>query len=166
MVDFTQLNSEFLEKIKLVISKMETVGYSIQPQSGFRSLLEQGKLWRQGRPLSVIKEKIRELRAAQCDVLADAIEDAGPQMKNVICTHTIPGYSWHNWGQALDVFVNNDPSGCDELYGVLADKAVALGLTSGFNFKRFKDPGHLQLSALEVPKIYSLKEVNAYFSHL
>jgi len=163
MIDISLLDATFLDKINMVISEMETAGYTIQLQSGFRSLVDQGKLWRRGRSSSVIKEKIKYLRDNDCDVLADALHNAGPQMSNIRCTNSMPGYSWHNWGQAIDVFVNNDPSGCRELYGVLADKAVKIGLTSGFNFKSFKDPGHLQMNAREIPSIYKLKTVNDYF---
>jgi len=164
MVDFTLLDPEFNEKITELTSVMTGLGYTLQPQSGFRSLKNQGKLWRQGRSSTLVKGQIQALTRSGFKTLADAIQSAGAQMSTKICTHAIPGYSWHNWGRALDVFVNNDASGSYELYGTLANEATKLGLTSGFNFTTFKDPGHLQLNEHEVPELYTMKYVNDHFS--
>jgi len=164
MVDFTLLDPEFNEKITELTSVMTGLGYTLQPQSGFRNLVTQGKLWRQGRSSTLVQGQIHALTRSGFSTLADAIQSAGAQMSTKICTHTIPGYSWHNWGRALDVFVNNDASGSYELYGTLANEAAKLGLTSGFNFTSFKDPGHLQLNDKEVPELYTMKYVNDHFS--
>lgn len=147
----------------------QSQGYTMVPVSGYRSLEEQAKLWRQSRKTSEIKTKIKELRDNSCSFLADIIESVGPCI-GPWATNSIPGYSWHNWSQAVDFEwkqegkINGD--GDAMAYKVLADEAIKLGLTSGYYFSSHKDAGHIQLPDKEVSHSYTLQEVNNYFEGL
>ena len=48
-----------------------------------------------------IAAKIAELRAKGAPYLAHAIEAAGPRHGPHV-TNAAPGYSWHQWGEAMD----------------------------------------------------------------
>jgi hypothetical protein len=150
----------------LIINMADKHGINVVPYFGLRSLEEQAKLWRQSRPTAVINAKIEELIDKGAPYLASIIRKVGPS-NGFHVTNAIPGFSWHNWGEGIDFYVEENGSavwdGKDHRYEILAVEAVELGLTSGYYFKTIFDPGHIQLRKQEVAAVYSVKEVNDKF---
>ncbi len=136
------------------------------PTFGIRTLSDQAKLWRQSRSSLEINQEIQKLKASNCDYLANILISVGPQNGPHV-TNSLPGLSWHNWGEAIDclAFVNNTPimSGDAPEYATYAQVAVDYGLTAGDLFKSFKDAGHVQLRKQEILDLYTIKEVNDHF---
>lgn len=164
--DWDKLQPNFRDKCKLLLDKLKQQGILIVPYSGYRSLEEQAKLWRQGRTSKEIHDKINGLISGKCSFLAHQILKVGPQMQKKIVTNAIPGTSWHNWGYGLDCYAthNNDPKqpnwdGNNKDYMELAKAAEDLDLTSGMFFK-IKDCGHIQFYDKEVTNLFSIKQIN------
>ncbi len=138
------------------------------PVCGYRSLVEEAKLWRQSRSTAEILEKIAQLKSDNCDYLAGILESVGP-CNGPWATNTIPGLSWHNWRQAIDFAWEDkgfiDWNGDSDAYKTLADEAIKLGLTPGYYFHK-RDAGHIQFNAKEVPEVYTLQDVNDHFKGL
>ena len=160
-VDTDLLSFAFWQTCEELIKKMEDDGYTIRLVSGKRTPREQAKIWRNGRASYLIKSTIKNLRDKKQDAIADLVEDVGPQMGKHVLTQTLPGYSWHNWGEAIDVWVNDDASGSEVNYQPLAIAAKALNLTPGYYF-HFRDPGHIQQNSFEIRQRFSDAQVNEY----
>lgn len=160
-IDTNLLSFSFWQTCEELIKKMEDDGYTIRLVSGKRTPREQAKIWRNGRASYLIKSTIKNLRDKKQNAIADLVEDVGPQMGKHVLTQTLPGYSWHNWGEAIDVWVNDDASGSDANYQPLAIAAKALNLTPGYYF-HFRDPGHIQQSSFEIRQRFSDAQVNEY----
>ncbi len=164
MIDFSKLDPEFSKRAQALLDLLEKdFKIKMLPYFGIRTLLEQGKLWRQSRPKQAIDYKVQYLNQQNAGYLAAAIENAGPSTGKV-ATQAIPGYSWHNWGRALDCVYMKNNLVCwdakDPGYRVYASQAEKMGLTAGLDFKSFTDAGHIQLNSKEVPQLYTLEEVN------
>jgi len=134
-----------------------------------RDPVKQGAYWGQSRSLFEIKQKIEELRDQGAHFLADCIPPGSDNI-NAEITDAIPGYSWHQWGEAVDMVwvVNNKVCWDTELivngingYQVYAEEAVRLGLESGFYWDIIKDACHIQMRKESSPSfLYSLKEID------
>ena len=63
-----------------------------------------------------------------------------------IVTHAKPGYSWHNFGLAVDIAFQKDGklSYSDRLYSTIVPIAKELGLEWGGDWIRYKDRPHFQ----------------------
>ena len=152
-----------------LIANCRARGIEMRPSETLRSPQEQGKLWRQSRTKEQVRAKIRELRQEGADFLADCIENVGPQSGKHV-TDSIPGLSWHQWGEALDSFwvVDGKAEWSTEKkinglngYHVYADEAKKLDLTAGGLWTRFKDWPHVQLKAASGPgKLMSITEID------
>ena len=157
-------------KALTLIEKCKQRGAEMRANAGLRSPLEQARLWRQSRTTEAINQKISLLRRAGADYLATCIEKVGPQFGKPV-TNAIPGYSWHQWGQALDFFwvVHGKAVWDTDLlidgvngYQVLAEEATRLDLTPGGYWTSFKDWPHIQLPHEDNPDdVYTLAEINA-----
>lgn len=168
-VNLNALNPQFRDKIIQLEQACKNAGYAMVPTQGIRSPLEQGKLWRQSRPSAEIHQKIAELNDHGLAFLAHCIEAAGPQ-NGAHVTNSIPGLSWHQWGEAVDcVWIVNGKEewSVDKLvngkngYKVYAILAEQLGLTAGGHWTSFKDWPHVQLHTAPGPNaIYSLQQIN------
>lgn len=75
----------------------------MRPNAGLRDPFEQAKLWRQSRSIEEILAAIDELRSVGAPFLAHCLESVGPQHGDPV-TNAPPGYSWHQWGEAVDCF--------------------------------------------------------------
>jgi peptidoglycan L-alanyl-D-glutamate endopeptidase CwlK len=167
--DLNKLTKDFKNKIVKMIDNCKTRGIDMRPYDGLRNPQSQGKLWRQSRSTEQITKKTAELKAEGADFLASCIEKAGPQSGPNV-TNAIPGYSWHQWGEAVDLFwlVNGEANwSTTQLingkngYHVMAEEAVKLGLDAGLSWTSFPDAPHIQLRADSNPgKIYTIKEIN------
>lgn len=167
--NWNKMDPEFSEKCQHILKALQDVHVLMVPYFGHRTLEEQAKLWRQGRSTEYIKGTIARLKRQGAPFLAYKIECAGPQPQPKIVTNALPGFSWHNWGMALDCYATIDNNakkpnwdGKHADYKLLEDIAAQMGITSGRKFS-FTDSGHLQLHAYEVSNRKSLREVNSYF---
>jgi len=136
----------FQAKCVALIEACEVRGVKMVPYYGRRTARQQAELWRRGRSSTEITAKMKELRSKGAPYLADVIEEAGPQQGRW-ATNALPGFSWHNWGKAMDCFwekdgvANWDTNG--EGYRVYHEEAKKLGLYPAF-FDYRKDAVHVQ----------------------
>jgi peptidoglycan L-alanyl-D-glutamate endopeptidase CwlK len=168
--DLSKLVVEFRGTIENLISKCADRGIEMRPYAAVRSPLDQGRLWRQSRTLEEIAERIDDFRTQGADFLAFCLETVGPQHGDPV-TNAPPGFSWHQWGEALDSFwvvggkaewsTVKKVNGLNG-YHVYADEAEELGLTAGGHWTSFKDWPHVQMRDASSPaKILSLQDINA-----
>lgn len=158
--DLALINPKLRELLAKLLAKCRAEGFEMRPSSGLRGPAEQGKLWRQSRSSEEIAAKITEFRAKGANFLADCIENVGPQHGDHV-TDAPPGFSWHQWGEAVDCFWLLDGKAewsttrlvnGRNAYKVYTNEAAALGLTAGGNWKTFKDWPHVQLRADRNPE--------------
>jgi len=166
-IDWTLLDQGFAVKAQSLINLCQAQGFTMVPYCGLRTLTEECKLWRQSRSTPEVGAKITSLRSQGADYLADILDGVGPQTTKPEETNTIGGFSWHNWGQAIDFYwlqaedtINWD--GKSEGYQVLGQLATANGLKWGGDFTE-PDWDHVQLNQQEIPDLYSIQYVNDYF---
>lgn len=167
--DLSLLTPEFSEKVQQLLDNCMAAGVEMRPYFTVRSPFDQAKLWRQSRSSEEIRGKIADLRANGAPFLAQCIESVGPQHGAQV-TNSIPGLSWHQWGEAVDCFwVINGAAEWSTTklrdgingYRVYADQAVALGLTPGGYWTSLKDWPHVQLQKASSPKsVYSLQFID------
>jgi peptidoglycan L-alanyl-D-glutamate endopeptidase CwlK len=161
MPDTSLLIPEFWQKVQQVITLCGENDLHFKVVQAVRTPMEQAKLWRQSRTPGVIAEAVAKLRAKNGDFLAKCIEEVGP-VNGPRVTGSLPGYSWHQWCEAVDLAWEidgriewNNLTG----YKKMAEIAKSLGLTAGY-FWTTPDAGHLQFRPQEIPGIYSVKEVS------
>lgn len=159
LIDITLLDPDFAIEVQQLMDSMKQKGYKIIPVSGLRSLHVQAMLWRQSRPYGKIKLQIDMFNDSGCPYLADILTNVGTQ-NGPWATNALPGYSWHNWGKAVDFMIT--PGGHSD-YKLLADTAVSLGMTAGYYFTT-PDMDHIQYTAHEVSRDYTMKEINDHFN--
>ena len=168
-IDFTLLDPLYAPLVQHLVSNCKTAGYALVPYYGYRTLEQQAILWRRSRHVDEVNEKIESLKSQYCDYLASILEGVGPQPMGPWATDAIPGFSWHNWGQAVDFYWLMDNKnvcwdGKGVGYKVLGQQADLLDLRWGGNFSS-PDYGHVQLNHQEVPDLYDTKYVNDYFKN-
>jgi len=167
--DLNDLTPEFRVQVEQLISACDASGYPMRPFFTLRTPFEQGKLWRQSRSRKQVDQKLSELRDNGADFLAHCIESVGSQNGRHV-TNAIPGFSWHQWGEAVDCFWLVD-GGAEwstrrKINGVngyinYATIAKPMGLTAGGFWSTFKDWPHVQLHKEGSPKrIHSLQEID------
>lgn len=157
---------EFRAKVEKLINLCSNEGLVVRVVSGLRTPLEQAILWRFGRSMDVIIDKIQQLKDINCSYLASCINMAGPQYGEWK-TNALPGQSWHNWGLAVD-FICFDSigkpisDGEDPIYYQFQKLIPAAGL---FNYGKNwpKDAGHVQ-GMLGSPNQYTIQETDKILS--
>jgi len=169
-VNLTELEPPFTDKVTQLLQACRDAGYKMVPTEGIRHPVEQGKLWRQSRSGAVVQQTIADLRAEGLDFIADCIVNAGPANGEHV-TNALPGFSWHQWGEAIDcvwVMQNGQENwSVDHLengkngYHVYADLAEQFELTAGGHWQSLKDWPHVQLSTAGSPQsVHSRQEIN------
>lgn len=163
------LNNEFRALVETVIQNCEQRGFIMRPYFTLRTPFEQAKLWRQSRSIEEIQRKIDEFTNLNANFLAHCVESVGPQSGDPV-TEALPGFSWHQWGEAVDCFwlVNgqaewssNKKINGENGYRIYAEVAQSLGLTAGGLWSSLKDWPHIQLRPLSNPgKMYSIQAIN------
>lgn len=166
--DLSKLNPEFKDKVEKLLARCRQHGVEMRPNAGLRDPFEQGRLWRQSRSIEEIKKMIDTLEKQGAPFLAECIRSAGPQHGTHV-TDALPGFSWHQWGEALDCFwvINGAAEWSTKKmvngingYHVYADQAEVVRLTAGGHWKSLKDWAHVQLRGDGVHKIISLPQIN------
>lgn len=134
---------DFREKCEELLTICKANGQTYVPYFTLRSPKVQARLWRQSRSTATIRATIGKLRIQEAHFLADCIEEVGPQNGKPV-TNALPGMSWHQYGEAMDVFLLNadgTENWSTREYIPLVRHARELGLTPGPVW----DSGHIQL---------------------
>ncbi|MCD6526312.1 MAG: M15 family metallopeptidase [Desulfuromonas sp.] len=167
--DLNDLLPEFKTQVEQLLARCEASGYPMRPFFTLRTPFEQGKLWRQSRSRQQVERKIEELSRDGAVFLAHCIESVGPQNGRHV-TNAIPGFSWHQWGEAVDCFwlLDGDAEWSTRRqlngingYGNYAGIAKSMGLTAGGFWSSFKDWPHIQLRRESNPgRNFILQQIN------
>ena len=170
-VDLNMLTPDFKTKVLQLLAQCKNKeGIEMHPNEGVRDPFKQAIYWRQSRSGSEIQAKINELKAQGAPFLAHCIESVGPQNGPHV-TNSIPGLSWHQFGEALDCFwVVNDKAEWSTTklingkngFRVYAKLASITGLDAGGLWTSLKDWPHVQLSKAANPlKKFTLQQIDA-----
>jgi hypothetical protein len=167
--ELSDLVPEFRPVVENLLATCQQDGYVMRPFFTQRTPSEQGKLWRQSRSTAQVRARLADLRGQGADFLAECIESVGPQNGPHV-TNAIPGFSWHQWGEAVDCFWLLDGqaewSTRRQVNGVngyvnYATQARTLGLTAGGFWSSFQDWPHVQLREASNPgKAFSLQQID------
>ena len=160
----SDLDEAFAAKLEATLGECEKQGVTMVPYAGIRDPWEQARLWRQSRTTAVVNQAIARLESSDAGFLAAVLRDVGPQRPAPRVTNALPGFSWHQFGEAADCYwqVDGRPE-WDDLtgYRVYAENGVKQGLTAGGYWPDLKDWPHLQLRPNAGPgSVYSTKEIN------
>ena len=157
--DVKDLVPELRTKALTLLQNCQNRGIEMRYYQTLRDPFEQARLWRQSRSNEEISQKINEFRGVGADFLAFCLESVGPQFGRPV-TNALPGFSWHQWGEAVDAFwvvngaaewsTTKKVNGLNG-YHVYAEEAQLLGLTAGGLWPKFKDWVHVQLRAANSP---------------
>src|SRR5436190_15319162 len=138
-VDIDALMPVFKSSIDTLLGDCRARGVDMGPYFTIRTPFEQARLWRQSRSRQEIDEEIQRLRQGGADFLVHCLESVGPQHGDPV-TNALPGYSWHQWAEAVDCFwvvagkaewsAQRVVGGING-YKVYAEEAVKLGLNAG-----------------------------------
>lgn len=160
---------EFRLKVAELVTRCNEEGVEMRPYFTLRDPFEQARIWRQSRTIEEIQEKIAEFERGGADFLAHCVRSVGPQHGDHV-TDTPPGFSWHQWGEAVDCFwVVDDQAewSAQKLvngingYRVYANAAKDMQLTPGGFWTRLKDWPHAQFRSVSNPgKTMSLLQIN------
>lgn len=158
-VSIKGLNPDFARKLESLQKQIQQAGIDMQLSAALRPPAEQARLWRQSRSPAEIRAGIAHLKSAGAYYLSDLLENAtakpGPQV-----TRSLPGLSWHQWGEAADLFWLVDGKAEWSAtrmvagrngYVELARMAATVGLTAGGTWTSFKDWPHVQKRAAPSP---------------
>jgi len=145
------LEPGFRAQLDQTLANCASRGVEMVPYFGIRTPFEQGALWRQSRSVQQVAEKIADLKARGAQFLAHCIESVGSKHGPQV-TNAIPGYSWHQWGEAMDCYWLRDGKaewnaeilGPKNGYRIYADQATKDGLTAGGYWISLKDWPHVQ----------------------
>jgi hypothetical protein len=145
------LDPDFRATLEACLMHCADRGVEMVPYFGIRTPIEQGALWRQSRSVQEVAAKIAELQAKGAPYLAHAIQAAGPRHGPHV-TNAVPGYSWHQWGEAMDCYWlidgkaewSTEVGGAKNGYRIYADQATKDGLTAGGYWQSLKDWPHVQ----------------------
>lgn len=158
------LNPDFLVKVNQLLNNCAMLNILVRVVQGLRTPLEQAKLWRQGRDIDTIVQQIDSLSQSGATYLSQCLIQAGAQ-KGPLVTKALPGLSWHNWGEAIDVMCFDSigkpiNAGTDPAYGAYQAQVKIVGLFPVGNMWSW-DAGHCQFRKDQSPlSSMSLKSVN------
>lgn len=167
--DLSFLSDEFKPLAENLIWQCKQNGVMMTPMETLRSPFLQATYWCQSRSEEEIQNTIKRLLENEAPFLAACLSNAerrsGPRI-----TNALPGYSWHQWGEAMDCFWEVNGKACWDMamlldgingYYVYATEAKMLGLEAGYFWVNIKDGVHVQLRSAGSPfDLYGLKEIN------
>ena len=159
---------DFREKVVATLAACEGQGILMRPYCTLRDPWSQARLYREGRILAELEGAIAMLKSSGAPFLAKVLikllEVDGPQAGTArIITNALPGYSWHQWGEAIDCYCDiggRADWGAPSAYAVYAESARSQGLTAG-HFWKMKDSVHIQLrKGGSARDVYSVPEID------
>jgi hypothetical protein len=168
--DLNVLVPAFKTAVGTLLERCGARGVEMRPYFTLRSPYEQARLWRQSRTTEEIVGKMAELRKAGAHFLVLCLESVGPQAGRHV-TNAPPGFSWHQWGEAVDCFwaVSGRAEWSTQKklkghngYRVYTELAAKLRLHAGGLWPRLKDWPHLQMRPEGSPaEIMTVEEIDA-----
>ena len=159
-MNLDQLTPEAREKFTLLLARLKGRGDELRPYCTVRDPFEQARLWRQGVTARQVVERCEFLRSVGAPRIAACIESVGPQHGRRV-TNAPPGYSWHQFGEAMDCFlvVHGAADWDAEAHGykAYATEAAGLELTPG---RKWGDSPHVQLRAHEPHHVHEVSRLD------
>lgn len=153
------LDPDFRHRLETLLGRLKNEGVTMQVCAGLRTPAEQARLWRQSRSRGEVLSAVARLQDGGAHFLADVLA-ATPPCNGPSVTKSLPGFSWHQWGEAADCFwlvdgvaewsITRRVNGLNG-YQQLARLATEAKLTAGGNWPRFKDWPHVQLRSASSP---------------
>lgn len=107
MIDLDDLEPEFREKLVCIIRECIAADFTLDIKVGTLSVEQQAKLWRRSRTDSEIDHAIFELEQEKCPFLAEILRRANSPVGTAV-TDKMPGFSWHNFGEEVEVCMPED----------------------------------------------------------
>jgi len=169
-VDLAALKPEFRSRVRTLLEACGARDVEMRPYGAIRSPFQQARLWRQSRAREEILAQIKAFREAGAPFLAHCLASVGPQYGKHV-TNALPGFSWHQWAEAVDCFWVVDGKaewsttravGGVNGYRVYAEEAERLDLTAGGLWTSFRDWPHVQARPDAHPgAAYSLSRIDA-----
>jgi len=160
--------NEFRKKVNKVLAELKDKNLDFRLHEYERDPFKQAKYYRRGRNIVEITNGIRDLQKRNCNFLANCILQVGPQTGKKKITWVYPGFSWHQWKEAADLywfhkgkFVDKVDAKIDGIkgYELMAKIGQKNGLTAGY-FWNQKDGPHLQYREKGVRKYYEDHQVD------
>lgn len=152
--DLNLLVPEFRVKVVAVLAECASRGFVLRPFFTSRTPSEQARLWRQSRTADQLTTAAARLIEKGAPWMA-AILVKQPPTHGVWATNSLPGNSWHQFGEAVDCFLveNKHAIWNDKHPGYAAYASVARdqGLNAGFFWKGTTDTVHVQLREAASP---------------
>lgn len=115
----------------------------------------QARMWCRSRTLLEVQSQRRLLELAEAPRLASLLKDEYASTGRW-ATDRLPGQSWHQWGEACDLFVEVGGKAAwidGRLTTVCAPLVKDLGLESGATWARGRDPNHVQFRREATPNL-------------
>lgn len=157
------LDSVFSRKVTEALEVTRKAGYYLEPYRGYYSARSQAALWKKSRSDAEIEETIRTIEKEGAPTVAKLLREVRvPKGRKE--TDLLPGQSWHQYGEALDVrLLGSDKrviwASGHHGYEIFARNAQDCGLIAGY-FWRKKDSNHVQLRDITVRSILSWAEID------
>lgn len=164
--ELSLLIPDFRKKLVEALTASRNRGFRVEPIATLVSPIEQAGLWKQGR--SAIDAELKGLwfDNAKARYLATALRQGIVKATNVV-TEDLPGFSWHQWGEAISVVwvdgqgkLNLSPNYLEHPqrlngYKVFVEECEKMGLVAGPTFNS------VQLRAGNVTDHYTVDQINA-----
>lgn len=165
MIDYNQLDEDFLEAYQKVRVKTLKEGFELRPIRGFINIFDHSERWRAINSDTMIMQAVQDLERQECLFLSNILFHSDPG-KNLKDWHPrdLPGFNWHNWGKALDLHIRevdfNSHTPIQEKRQIFKDIAESEGLfltpTHTLNF----DVLHIQNNMLNPSEVFVAKEID------
>ena len=155
MIDLSELESEFRDKLIHVIRDCVAAGIDLNLEVGTLSAEDQSKLWRRSRSDVQIDHAIYDFREQKCTFLADILEKSNTSI-GVCVTNDLPGLTWHNYGEQIETGLPHDSDKHLLLIKIAKKHDLTLGLSYAGNITIRKSPF---VSPLEVYKLQEIDEI-------
>ena len=154
------LSPEFRPKVETLLARCAQAGHPVRAYCTVRDPFEQARLWRQSRSREQIAGAVEQLRESGAHRIAACIIAAGPQNGRRV-TNAMPGFSWHQYGEAVDCFVlaggRAEWDAEHPGYANYAAIAEELGLKAG---RDFGDSPHVQLRHAEPHHLHDFSRLD------
>lgn len=162
--DLELLVPDFRALVKEVIQRCAARKVVMVPFFTLRGPGVQARLFCQSRTMKQISDQSRIMQSRGAAWLASLMRpdygtDHPERQKGLPTTHATnapPGISWHQWGTAVDCYVqaadgsaiwDSDHFG----YEIYAEEAARMGLEAGGNWKTLRDAVHVQATKSTSP---------------
>ena len=148
------LKPELSEKLQTLVYLCKVRGIDLGVGCTVRGPAAQAKMWCRSRS-EVDILRVKKIISKSAPLLASLLKEEyaaiGPQ-----CTTHLPGQSWHQWGEAVDIFAIVEGIAIWEgsIARAVADIAEKVGINHSYNRKFWQPKSrhwHVQLNDQETP---------------